>query len=223
MIINNPLVRKEYFDRYQIQEWFSFNITPWLELCHFKRGEHLCNENEITSCLYFLVEGRTKIYTTHRNGRISLIEYNAPVSIIGEMELIGTRQKTIAVQALEDCYCIMIRLHECRRQILNDPVFLLRLSQYLSERTVRNTRNFVANQAHPLEERLCAFILTAQINGCFTEPLTESSEYLGVSYRHMQRVIAKLCNANILTRCREGYQITDMNYLVEHSSPFSTV
>ena len=217
MRINNKNEKDAYLKKYSIHEWFSFDITPYTDLCSFEKGEYLCFEGNPACNLYFLVKGRTKAYTTHRNGHISLIEFNSPVSIIGEIELLGIRKTTIAVQALESCVCISIRIDKCKKQLLNDPCFLLHLNQYLGKRIIFNTTNFVANQSLPLEERLCSFILSAQVNGFFCEKLTETSEYLGVSYRSIQRVIAKFCNQKIRLRTKCGYLIKDSDYLKKHS------
>lgn len=47
----------------------------------------------------------------------------------------------------------------------------------------------------------------------FEERLTEAAEYLGVSYRHLQRIIARFCDEGILERTRGGYRLLKGDYL----------
>lgn len=223
MYLGSKALCEKYYKRYHIDEWFSYNIQPHIELHIYEKGDFICCEDGFPSHLFFLVEGRTKIYTTHSNGKVSLIEFNSPLTLFGEMEFVGTRKTSIPVQAMEKCICIAVRLEQCRNLLLNDATFLFHLSKYLADRTIKNARNFVSNQAHSLEERLCNFILTAETNGVFSVKLAEASEFLGVSYRHMQRAIANLCNQNVLSRSKEGYVIQDYPYLQEHSKTSSSI
>lgn len=219
----NQNLKEMYWKQCELDNWFSFDALPFSYLCSFSKGEFICFEGEPIPSLYFLVEGRTKAFTTHSDGHISLIEYNSPLSIIGEMELIGTREHVIAVQAMEPCICISFSFNLCHEKLLTDSAFLLQLSRYLSIRVRRNTQNFVSMQAHPLEQRLCTFILSVSVDGCFSERLTETAEYLGSSYRHMQRIVENLCHKQVLTRTRKGYMINDFSYLEEHSLPDTTL
>ena len=51
------------------------------------------------------------------------------------------------------------------------------------------------------------------IRTLFEERLTEAAEYLGVSYRHLQRIIARFCDEGILERTRGGYRLLKGDYL----------
>lgn len=223
MIETDKTMKNYYFQKYPLSQWFSFDITPYMELHSFKKNTFICKEDQPMSHLYLLLEGRTKVFTTHDNGKISIIEFNGPMSLIGEMELIHTRSTTVAVQSTQDTVCIGIPLAGCYNQILSDPVFLLKLGQYLGQRIVSNTRNFVSNQAYPLKNRLSAFLVENHPDGIFNEKLAEVSDYLGVSYRHLQRVIAELCNLNVLKRVNDGYEIIDPEYLLHHKNMHSSV
>ena len=58
-----------------------------------------------------------------------------------------------------------------------------------------------------METRLANFILTTSHNGMYREKHTEVSEYLGVTYRHLLYVIAKLVKSGILEKSEQGYFI----------------
>lgn len=223
MIETDKTVRNYYFQKYPLSQWFSFDVTPYMELHTFQKNSFICEEDQPLSHIYLLLEGRSKVFTTHDNGKISIIEFNGPMALLGEMELIHARSTTVAVQAMQDTVCIGIRLAGCYSQILSDPVFLLRLGQYLGQRIVSNTRNFVSSQAYPLKNRLSAFLLDNYPDGIFNERLAEVSDYLGVSYRHLQRVIEELCRLNVLKRIHAGYEIIDSEYLMHHKNIKSSV
>lgn len=51
-----------------------------------------------------------------------------------------------------------------------------------------------------MEVRLARYIHFTRRGDMFEERLTEAAEYLGVSYRHLQRIIARFCDEGILER-----------------------
>ena len=55
--------------------------------------------------------------------------------------------------------------------------------------------------------RLARYIHSTRRGDMFEERLTEAAEYLGVSYRHLQRIIAKFCADGLLERVRGGYRV----------------
>ena len=77
------------------------------------------------------------------------------------------------------------------------------LAQIVARNAVNDTLNILA----PLEARLRAYIARSQREGVFTGRLTETAEYLGVSYRHLLRTMNELCARGILEKTRGGYRI----------------
>ncbi len=64
-----------------------------------------------------------------------------------------------------------------------------------------------------MEVRLARYIHFTRRGAMFEERLTEAAEYLGVSYRHLQRIIARFCDEGILERTRGGYRLLKGDYL----------
>jgi len=77
------------------------------------------------------------------------------------------------------------------------------LAQIVARNAVNDTFNILA----PLEARLRAYIAHSQRDGVFRGRLTETAEYLGVSYRHLLRTMNELCARGILEKTSGGYRI----------------
>ncbi len=73
------------------RELFSFDVRPFLEERVFAPGEFILREGSFPQHLYFLTQGRAKIYTTHKNGKVSLLNFPAAPDLIGDMELLEVR------------------------------------------------------------------------------------------------------------------------------------
>ena len=192
---------------------FEFDIRPFTTKVTFESGSHILCEGSTPEYLYYLVEGRAKLFLTHENGRVSLISFLDAPCFIGEIELLGAQATTRGVMALTNCKCYAIHIEKCKNQLLQDTTFLRNMCLFLSEKAIYNTSNFSMNLCYSLETRLANFILTTSHKGIYREKHTEVAEYLGVTYRHLLYVIAKFVKQGILEKSKQGYVIKNESSL----------
>lgn len=195
-------------------EQFSFQAVKDSKLFLAAPGEYIIEEGIKPTYLYYLCTGRTKLYLTHSNGKISLIDFFEPPCFIGEMELLSDEYEARAVQATCQSYLFALPVKAFRETLLNDARFLRNVCLLLGKKNQRNIVTASRNQAFPLSNRLAAFILLAQNKGIYSEKHTSAAEYLGVSYRHLLYVLADFAARGYIKKEDGGYQITDIGALV---------
>lgn len=211
--INDKKIIAEYIDKSEFQSNFSFNVSPYVHLFQFDSSEHIMKEGSQVDYMLYMVKGRSKLYITHSNGKISLIDFYRAPCFFGELELIDARTKSTAVQAITQCDCLAMPIAECKELLLNDAVFLKKLCIFLGTKSVINTAASTKSQAFPLQNRLASFILLTSQNFIYAEKHTEAAEYLGVSYRHLLYVLADFVKNGILQKNSFGYRIINKDYL----------
>lgn len=204
---------EDYMKQFPFPDIFSFDITPYIGVVCFEADEMVMCEGEKPAALYFLTEGRAKLFLTHENGSISLINFLDAPCFLGEMELLDTEREANGVKAITACTCYAIDTSKCRRQLLNDSTFLRYLCVFLSDKATQNTNHYSKNQSYPLSARLAKFILDMSYKGCYRERHTEAAEFLGVSYRHLLYVIADFVKKGILSKTEQGYHIENEDEL----------
>lgn len=213
IVINEREALEKYDNQFPLSDYFSFDIRPYTSIVTFDSTESILSEGESPAFLYYLIEGRAKLFLSQKNGRISLINFlNAPC-FIGEMELLGAQEAANGVTAITPCTCYAIHIMECKDQILNDTKFLRHLCLFLSQKAIGNTYNYTKNQSYPLEVRLANFILLTSCNHLYREKHTEVSEFLGVTYRHLLYVLADFVKRGLLKKTEQGYYIQDSGAL----------
>lgn len=211
--INDDRKTEDYYNHFPLSDYFSFDIRPYISIVQFDSEEKILCEGEIPYFLYYLIDGRAKLFLSQENGRISLINFlNAPC-FIGEMELLGAQEAANGVTAITQCTCYAIQISKCKSKILNDTKFLRYLCLFLSQKAIGNTYNYSKNQSYPLEVRLANFILFTSCNGMYREKHTEAAEFLGVTYRHLLYVLADFVKRGYLKKTDCGYCIQDLNSL----------
>lgn len=192
---------------------FGFDIMPYTSIVRFNSGEYIIREGQEVSRLYYMAEGKAKVYLTHKNGKVSLLNFCEPPCFIGEMELIDMENYPKGVQALFPCICFSIDVASCREKLLDDSRFLMSLCRFMAKKSLENTKNYAVNQSYPLENRLAAFILMTEQRGVYNQKHTETAEYLGVSYRHLLFVLADFCKKGYIEKTVQGYAVRNMEYL----------
>ncbi|TXS04387.1 transcriptional regulator YeiL [Bacillus sp. SH7-1] len=198
-----------YMQTYNFHTLFSFDVLPYAELHSFQKKERICNEGANFPYLYYLISGKAKIYMSHKNGKVSLINFIQAPSFIGELGLIGVESVTKTVEVIEECMCLALPLKDCQHLLLQDATFLQKLCKFIGEKTITRTESHAKNNSYPFENRLAAFILLTEQNNSYTEKHTEASEYLNVSYRHLLYVLNQFCQHNYLKKDGRTYYIQD--------------
>ncbi|WP_341876690.1 transcriptional regulator YeiL [Defluviitalea saccharophila] len=219
--INDVYKRNRYIEKYKINQLFSEDMSPFMELFLFKSGEFICKENEEISYVFFFVEGKAKVYITLSNGKSLLLCFYQNFTILGDVELVEKKNASTNVQAIEDVYCIGISLERARGYLLNDPKFLRTICNSLGGKLVRCSNNSSINLLYPLKNRLASYILVAgkpidqkENRGIeFYGNLTEIAELLGTSYRHLLRTLNELTEMRVLKKKNSSYEVIDLEQL----------
>jgi CRP/FNR family putative post-exponential-phase nitrogen-starvation transcriptional regulator len=220
--IYNSQMIKRYIEKHGISEFFSKDIKPYMELFLFNRGDHICREGETLDYLFFLVEGKAKVYTSLSNGKSLLVCFYNSGKVIGDIEFMKLETAISNIQAIEESYCITIPVGKIREYLLDDAKFLRFMCESLSQKLNRLSKNSSINLLYPLENRLASYILAMGIwvdhkEGnvlVFNENLTEIARLLGASYRHLLRTVNTLCKKGVIIKKNSSFEVVDHNMLI---------
>lgn len=206
-----------YISKYKIDEIFNFNVRPFMELFFFNKNEHICKSEEKIDYLFFFVEGKAKVYTTLSNGKSLLLCFYTPFKIIGDVEFIDLETANSNIQVIEETYCIGIQFKYIRKFALDNAKFLKIMCASLGEKLVNLSKYSSINLLYPLENRLSSYILAVTHSGenkvIFNSSLSEVSELLGTSYRHLMRTLNGLCIKGAIRRHNHNYEIVSRDIL----------
>lgn len=213
-IIDEHLKQKMISDS-NLTNQFSTDIEHDLKLFLIQAQSFIVKNNETPEYLFYMVEGRAKLYNMLSNGKISLIDFFNPPCFIGEMELLDPEIKPYSVQATKDCWCLALPAKKYKYKLLNDVTFLRKLSIYLSYKNIRNISTASKNQSFSLSERFSSFILLTSHNNIYDEKHVQAAQYLGVTYRHLLYVLSLFVKKGYLEKMNKHYLITDKNSLLK--------
>jgi CRP/FNR family putative post-exponential-phase nitrogen-starvation transcriptional regulator len=213
---------KEYIKSNNMDKIFTKDVLGVAELLCFKKYEFICQEGEPLKYILFFVEGRAKVFTTLKNGKSLLLCFYDSFKVLGDLEFLNYKNAATNVQAIMDSFCIGIPLEKARAVLMQDANFLRFLCESLGEKLNRCSRNSSINLLYPLENRLASYVVAAGERDvmihlgriCFFENLTELSELLGTSYRHLLRTLEAMIEKRILMREMGSFTVIDEERLL---------
>lgn len=182
-------------------------------LFRYDEGELLSREKEYMDYLQFISKGRAKISVSSAEGKTLLFCFNSPGDIIGSIELFGDRIATATAECLSPTEAIAIPIDMNLDFFRSDIEFLYYLCTDLSASFAASSLKSSGNILYTLPVRLCSYIAMTQKNGIFQDKLTNVAELLGVSYRHLLRVLHELCEKGILEKEGRVYRIAKYDEL----------
>ncbi|MFJ7512021.1 Crp/Fnr family transcriptional regulator [Peribacillus simplex] len=215
-----------YLKVHQLKNIFNGALMPYLSLYQVESGECICSQGDRVNYLYVLVKGKVKVYTTSVEGKNLILSFKTPLEVIGDIEYIQGIDIINTVEAVSDVYVIGIHHQWLKKYTEGQPAFLQFLLRVITQKFYVKSKSLSFNLMHPVEVRLASYLLSvsfdetnAQITGRLnTESLKDTANFIGTSYRHLNRVILQLCRDGLIDRSDGFIQVKDWEGLKALSS-----
>jgi CRP/FNR family putative post-exponential-phase nitrogen-starvation transcriptional regulator len=187
----------------------------------FLPGEMILCEGMPMEYLLLVISGKAKVCSTSANGKDLLLCYYISEGIIGDVELMTNNHiASTTLSAITEFLCIGLPYAKYADRLKGNLLFVNRVGRELAVKLLRNSKNSVITALHSCEERLCAYILLTEREGFFLENLTDVARSIGASYRHMLRMLSRLCSEGILRKERDVYRIIDREELIRRTPDY---
>ena len=196
------------FDSYGIQISNPDDLQCFL----YRPGELILEQNAPMRYFYFVISGKARVCVSSDNGKNLFLSHYISEGIIGDIELMTESYISCAnVIATSDFQCIALPYKKYADELKSNLQFMNYVGKGLARKLINSSKGFQNSALHSGEERICAYILdSCSEKGFFEETLTNVSGSLGISYRHMFRILDRLCKDHVLEKRGHGYQIINM-------------
>ena len=210
-----------YLKKYDILDIFSNMDIKEIDILNIRKGQLICSKGDEISDMYFLVEGKVKIYTITPDDKRLILRFQKALGIIGDVEYIQGTDVLHTIEASTDCTVLKIPFKTIRKTVGEDARFLSFLLDVVTRRFRAKTDAATLNLLYPVEVRLASFLIsttTDEERSFYHEEAVGSSlkdiaDMIGTSYRHLNRVIKNLCNEDIISRSSGKLYVKDLNRL----------
>lgn len=197
----------------QIKSRFSDKLLQRFELFKFKKGDFIIRQGYCSDYLYFIIDGKARVYTYTSGGNITLLSFCEGYELLGDSASLWGKDAVANVEAISDGFCIGISLLQYRDELLQDVTFLRSTCEALSDK-LNESNTIVANIfLGSIEARLAFYILNTAREDIFTSNLSECATIMRTSYRHLLRVLNMFCENDMLKKEGKSYIILNREAL----------
>ncbi|PEA22886.1 hypothetical protein COD66_25200 [Bacillus cereus] len=213
----------QYLKAYNLLEIFSGISTDNFQVNHFEKGKLICDKDDEIHRLYFVDKGKVKVYTITPEGKKLILRFINPLAIVGDIELIQNSKAHNVVEACSDVVAISITNTVIRNKLLHDPICMNFLLENIANTLKISTRFTALNLLYPVEVRVASYLLSISTdsNGnMYKEDLDSTSvssiaDFIGVSYRHVIRVLQKFYSEKLIEKNNGVIVIKDFSRMKE--------
>ncbi|MBV7390805.1 cyclic nucleotide-binding domain-containing protein [Enterococcus alishanensis] len=184
----------------------------------FNPRERIVTEDEEINHFLLMVSGRAKVCNFASNGKNLILGYYISAGLIGDVELM-THQKTATstIVSISECICIAIPIKQNYQILRNNLQFINALAEELAKKLNENSHNYFASAVYSGEARLAYYILENAYKNYFQDNLRDVAGSVGLSYRHLFRILNHFIDEGLLEKKDEGYFIKEAAILKEKS------
>ncbi|GAA0722490.1 helix-turn-helix domain-containing protein [Clostridium malenominatum] len=184
-----------YIVKHNIENMFDKDIFKYAQLHFYERNEYILEAESNLEYYYLLVDGKIKISYPFENGKSMLLKFYKDFNSIGDLELLKNIPTLCGIDAVEDTYLIAIPSDVLREKYLNNLKFLHHLIDSLSDKLYATINNSSYNFVYPLINRLSSYLvehITDKNYVVLNSSFIEIAQFLGTTYRHLNRTFKEL-------------------------------
>lgn len=201
-----------YLNQYQLT--FPNDVLSKFYLKTFNPLEPILISGNEMNGFYLLVEGKYAVTTLEVTGKQLLLRFCSPLSILGDIEWF--QKVSIQSDVIAESFCVFVVIpfevyvSDLLQHIEFNQMLLKDLSYKLKTCTIASRVNTLAS----VETRFAAYLCTVRSETSygkqiFTTKLHEMASLIGTTSRHLNRVVKKWSEAEIISRSDDGILIND--------------
>ncbi|OOM15771.1 regulatory protein YeiL [Clostridium saccharobutylicum] len=218
--ISDSNLLNHYILKHNIENIFDLDLFNYMDLHFYEKGEYILKAQTNLEYYYILVDGKIKVTYIFENGKSMLLKFYKDFNSIGDLELLKNLPITCDIDAVQDSYLIAISSNLLRKLYLDNPKFLRHLIHSLSEKLYATVNDTSCNFVYPLINRLASYLvenLTERDYIVLDSSFSEIAQFLGTTYRHLNRTLKELEGKSIIRCDSKKVYILDENKLRELS------
>lgn len=182
-------------------------------LVSFEKGEMIIRQSYQPNYFYYIVKGSAQVRNLLPNGKLLAVNILKAPCFMGEMELIDSEAYPLEVFAREETWALAWEMNYAKEILLQDVQFLKLLAKSISNKERLAIEKLAQQRGYSANVRLAQFILDNSIDGVFRIKKVDVADFLGISYRHTEKLFNDFVEERVLEKKKTNYYICDETYL----------
>ncbi|NJP06963.1 MAG: Crp/Fnr family transcriptional regulator [Chloroflexaceae bacterium] len=159
-----------------------------MSLTTYEEGQLLYSPEEYGERIFVLQSGRVRLYKLSPEGRALTLMVLEPVTLFGEMTLVGHWMHDSFAEAMTDCVIGVIRRDVMREILMHYPQVALRFMELMGQR-LREIQNKLADIAFKSVPQRLATVLLNMADLSSTSPFTMPPTVIRYTHQQLAEMI----------------------------------
>ncbi|MBQ9330998.1 MAG: Crp/Fnr family transcriptional regulator [Oscillibacter sp.] len=182
-------------------------LTPEVEagarVVRYAAGQTVMVAGDEIRQVLILVEGVLQVYSISEKGKLGIVAHAVPPQLLGDIEYMQGLNALHSVQTETDAVLISFPIALVRQHLSHSIAFYRLICNNLIEKLYRTSGAYSRSLLYPAQNRFARYVLE-RMDDAHTVHLksSEAAEFLGITPRHMSRIITAMEKGGILCRDR---------------------
>ncbi|BCB04138.1 Crp/Fnr family transcriptional regulator [Bacillus sp. KH172YL63] len=206
---------------FELERYFPEDFRSLIKVYGFEKGDVLFSAGEAFHELYFLTKGKIKIFTNTPDGKMLINRFKRPLAVLGDVEYAKGSAVINSVEAVTDGVFISLPFKDLSRLEREHPAIIRFLFDTVAHKFYTESHATSMHMLYPVEVRLASYLLSISEAGegtmfhqeMHTSNLMELAEWIGTSYRHLNRVLKKMASDDLIDRVNGSITIKNLEKL----------
>lgn len=213
--------KQSYIRRLGMESLFPDSLLEKVELHLYETGEFVNRAGEPAQYFCICASGKMKVLPSSEEGKIVLLDYIKPAGFLGDIELLCHCDNLHSVRALTPCAVLAIPQPLFEKEMMEHVPFLKFVSTSLAEKLYSSSINYSRSMLYPVKSRFCHYLLLLSDemeSDRFPVKMIEAAQYLGITDRHLRRILTELTREGLLSQHGSTVIILDRKRLEQAAS-----
>lgn len=196
--------------KYNLEHIFDPCDLEHISIVEFERGEYVTRAGVQPEYLFIFLTGRAQVLPLSKDGKQALLDYLNAGEVCGDLELLlnlaEIKKSYYDVKVFQSGKAVAIPSRYVQQVLISRAQFLLYICTKTMEKLDVSSRGLSKSLVYDAKSRTLGYIdecLTANGNVITFKP-TEVALKLGISYRHMCRILDELVSEGVVEKVPGG-------------------
>ena len=194
---------RRYAAKIGAEELLTPEVEAGAHLAVYKAGQSVMAAGDEIHQVLVLAEGVCLIYSISERGKLGIVAHSTPPQMLGDIEYMQGLRALHSVQAETDVVFISFPISIVRQYLSHNIAFYRLICNNLIGKLYHTSGAYSRSLLYPARNRVARYILErAGREGLVSFRTSEAADALGITPRHISRIITSMEQEDILRRER---------------------
>jgi CRP-like cAMP-binding protein len=194
---------RQYAERLGFTDMLTPEVEAGARIVTYQAGQMIMETGDAIHHILILVEGSLRVYSISERGKLGIVALAKPPQLLGDIEYMQEVNALHSVRAETKATLISFPIADVQNYLSGSITFYRMICNNLIDKLYKTSGDYSRTLLYPAKNLFARYLLDRMDSECLVRfSASEASQNLGITPRHMSRLITALEQDQILRRER---------------------